>query len=362
MARQWRPAVGAAARWGAAASAAAMLVAAPQSAAARPDPPARSYYVYACAESEDEVALVRYGPGGLEVVRRVPVGRWPAETEGPHGIAVDPDGRHWYVSIAHGTPFGSVHKYATGTDARVGAVTLGMYPATLAIAPATRLLFAANFDLHGPPIAGSVSVVEIDTMQEVERIETGVMPHGSRLSADGAAHYSVTMMGSELIEIDALGLEVARRLPLGAGVQPTWVTAPASGGVVYVAGNGAGSILEVDLDAWRIQRTLAAGGGPYNLALTPDAATLIATYKGSGEVGFWDVAAGRERARVATSRTVPHGVVVTPDGAYAFVSVEGVGGEPGAVEVYDVRTAARLDAVDIGKQASGIAFWTVRDE
>ena len=79
-------------------------------AGARPDPPVGSYYVYVCAESEDEVALVRYGPRGLEVVRRVAVGRLPAETEGPHGIALGPDGRHWYVSIAHGAPFGSVHK------------------------------------------------------------------------------------------------------------------------------------------------------------------------------------------------------------------------------------------------------------
>ncbi|MCY4598699.1 MAG: YncE family protein, partial [Acidobacteria bacterium] len=87
---------------------------------ARPDPPARSYYVYVCAESEDEVALVRYGPRGLEVVRRVAVGRYPAETEGPHGIAVDPDGRHWDVSIPHGTPLGSGAKQATGSGAGGG--------------------------------------------------------------------------------------------------------------------------------------------------------------------------------------------------------------------------------------------------
>ena len=121
-------------------------------------------------------------------------------------------------------------------------------------------------------------------------------------------------------------------------------------------------MFEVDLGAWRVRRTFETGAGPYNLAVTPDGATLVATYKGGGAVGFWDLETGVERARVPTTRTIPHGVVVTPDGAYAFVTVEGVGGEPGTVEVYDVRTAARLGAVDIGKQASGIAFWTVTDE
>ena len=62
---------------------------------AAPDPPNRSYYVYVCAESEDEVAVVRYGPDGLEVVKTITVGSFPTETEGPHGINVDPDGRHW---------------------------------------------------------------------------------------------------------------------------------------------------------------------------------------------------------------------------------------------------------------------------
>ena len=325
--------------------------------AAPPDPPARSYYVYVCAESDDEVALVRYGPGGAEVVKTIRVGSYPNEIEGPHGIGVDPDGRHWYVSIAHGLPFGSVHKYETGTDLWVGDVTLGLFPATLDVSPATGLLYAVNFNLHGAMEPSSISAVEVETMTEVARIDTGVMPHGSRLSRDGTRHYSVNMMGGDLVELDALGFEIARRLPLGDGVQPTWVTTPTAEGIAYVTGNNVARVFEVDLNAWRILRSFETGAGPYNLDVTPDATTLVATYKSDDAVGFWDLASGHERARVTTSRTIPHGVVLTPDGEYAFVSLEGVGGEPGTVEVYHVPTAERVDAVDIGKQAGGIAFW-----
>ncbi len=326
-------------------------------AAAAPDPPARSYYVYVCAESEDEVALVRYGPGGAEVVKTIRVGSYPNEIEGPHGIDVDPDGRHWYVSIAHGLPFGSVHKYETGTDAWVGDVTLGLFPATLAVSPATGLLYAVNFNLHGGMEPSSISAVEVETMTEVARVDTGVMPHGSRLSRDGTRHYSVNMMGGDLVELDALGFEIARRLPLGDGVQPTWVTAPTAEGIAYVTGNNVARVFEVDLQAWRIRRTFETGAGPYNLDVTPDGATLVATYKGGHAVGFWDLGSGVERARVSTTRTIPHGVAVTPDGEYAFVTLEGVGSEPGTVEVYHVATAERVGVVDIGKQAGGIAFW-----
>ncbi len=321
--------------------------------------PTRSYYVYVCAESEDEVAVVRYGPAGLEVVKTVTVGSYPTETEGPHGVALDPSGQYWYVSIAHGFPFGSVHKYRTGTDEWLGDVTLGMFPATLTVSAATGLLYVANFNLHGGMEPSSISAVEVDTMREVERIETGIMPHGSRLSRDGTQHYSVNMMGGDLVELDALGFEVSRRLLLGEGVQPTWVTEPTADGMVYVTGNNVGKVFEVDLEAWQVQRIFDTGAGPYNLAVTPDESTLVATYKGDNAVGIWDLVGGKERARIETSRTIPHGVTVTPDGVYAFVTLEGVGSDPGTVEVYDLVTAQRVATVDIGKQAGGIAFWKV---
>jgi DNA-binding beta-propeller fold protein YncE len=238
------------------------------------------------------------------------------------------------------------------------------------------LLYVVNFDLHGPMERSTISIVEVDTMIEIERVPTGIMPHGSRLSVDGTRHYSVSMMSDELVEMDALSFNVSRTLSLsGYGahqsedgapshdmhqpVQPTWVTTPTAGGKLYATGNAANQIYEVDVDEWRVTRTFETGPGPYNLDVTRDGATLVVTYKKGASVGFWDLVSGRERARADTSRTIPHGVVLTPDGRYAFVTLEGVGSEPGTVEVYDVESGRRLAAVDIGKQAGGIAFWKV---
>ena len=104
------------------------------------------------------------------------------------------------------------------------------------------------------------------------------------------------------------------RLSLGDGVQPSWVTRPTTDRRVYVTGNNVAKVFEVDLDRWRVVRAFDTGPGPYNASLTPDGSTLIVTYKNGGAVGFWDTDSGRERARVATTRSLPHGVVVTPDG------------------------------------------------
>ena len=110
---------------------------------------ANDYYVYVCAESEDEVALIKFDGKRAVVEKTIPVGVWPLEIEGPHGITVSPDGEHWYLSMAHGMPYGHLYKYETGTDKFVERVELGMFPATMEISKATGLLYVVNFNLHG---------------------------------------------------------------------------------------------------------------------------------------------------------------------------------------------------------------------
>ena len=41
------------------------------------------------------------------------------------------------------------------------------------------------------------------------------------------------------------------------------------------------------------------------------------------------------------------------------VSVEGIGKEPGAVEIFDLKELKPVAVAEIGKQAGGIAFWKI---
>jgi len=311
------------------------------------------------------------------VIRKVPVGLYPAETDGPHGIAVDPSGSHWYVSIAHGQPFGQVHRFVTGTDEPAGRVEVGLFPATMAVSPG-GVLYVVNFNLHGDPVPSSVSVVDSESMTEIGRITTCAMPHGSRLSPDGGSHYSVCMMDDQLVEIDTRGLAVRRRLSLVPGAEgaipadagaagstahpgprcaPTWVQPAPGGRVAYVACNRNREVVEVDLEEWTVSRRFATGAGPYNLDVSPDGSTLVVTYKGEASAGVFDLEGGRAKAVISTSRSIPHGVVVSPDSRYAFVTIEGVGSEPGAVDVIDLGAVRTVGTVDVGRQAGGIGFW-----
>ncbi len=366
---------------------------------------ARTYTFYVAAESDDFVEKIEFGPGGMRLLKTIEVGTWPTEIEGPHGLAVSPDGEYWYLSLAHGQPGpnGNVVKYSTEDDAWVGEVPVGMFPATMAISPSIGLLYVANFNLHGLPEPSSISVVDPESMSEVGRVDVGVMPHGARMNREGSRLYTVNMMDDVLVEIDTYRMEVSRQLGLtmhaahqldgtherhmaeraaaggemggemGGGmemggmeggmmemVKPTWATPPTADGKIYVAGNGAGKVLEIDVEAWEIEREFETPAGPYNLDVSPDGRILAVTYKSSKSVGFWDLETGEEVGRVETLRPIPHGIVISPDSRYAFATIEGIGGEPGSVEAYDLQTFERVANLDVGKQAGGIAFWKMQ--
>jgi hypothetical protein len=69
-----------------------------------------------------------------------------------------------------------------------------------------------------------------------------------------------------------------------------------------------------------------------------------------------DINSGRELARIPTRRKVLHGVVISPDDRFAFVSVEGIGAEPSTVEIIELATLKIAASVDVAEGAAGIDF------
>jgi DNA-binding beta-propeller fold protein YncE len=361
--------------------------------AARPDTakpaakfPDTYYWVYVGAESQDVIQRLRLGPDGFVVEKTTPVGFHPTEMEGPHGLQISRDGKYLHMTTGHGMPDGMYWKYELGPDTLVGApIPLGNFPASIDVTPDGLFAFLVNFNLHGDMVPSSVSVVYTPTNTEVARTTTCTMPHGSRIDPSGKWQYSTCMMDDQLVEIDTRTYEVARRFSLAKGKEgplpndlvsehaghdmgtgpmkmnpscsPTWAQPSADGAKIYVACNKADEILEVDHAAWRVTRRFKTGRGVYNVAVTPDGKLLVASLKQGGSVQIFDLASGKSLLETKSSTTVTHGIAISPDSRYAFVSNESVGGLPGKVDVYDLTLLQRLASVETGLQSGGITFW-----
>lgn len=341
--------------------------------------PVQDYLVFVATEANDEVAVVRWGPDGAETIRRQGVGFIPNDPDGPHGVNLSPDGTVLYVTTAHGLPFGYLWKYDAESGRELGKVALGNFPATLQVSSDGAFAYVANFNLHGDMVPSSVSVVALEPMLEVSRIETCTMPHGARLGPEGRYLYSLCMMDDLLVQIDTRTLEVSHHFHLAPGREhgmagpphmdgheaaghsavcsPTWVQPAPYGSTVFVACNKTNDVVELDTGDWSVIRRIPMGKGVYNLGVTSDGRLLVGTNKKEQSVSVVELSTGEEAARLSTSRPVPHGVTISPDDRYAFVSVEGIGSEPGTVEVIDLERLTTAGTADVGQMAGGIVFW-----
>ena len=96
---------------------------------------ATGYRVGVVSESGDIVTWLAPNGSGLILDRVVPVGIMPSDIDGPHNITVSPDGKNYYVTIAHGTPYGSLWKLNAMGDSLAGRAQVELFPTTISVTP-----------------------------------------------------------------------------------------------------------------------------------------------------------------------------------------------------------------------------------
>jgi DNA-binding beta-propeller fold protein YncE len=329
------------------------------------DPP---YRVAVVSESGDIVTWLNPTATGLEVDRVVPVGIMPSDIDGPHNITVSPDGESYYVTVAHGTPFGSLWKMDTRRDSLLGRAQVELFPTTIALTPNGQFAFVANSDFHGDhPRTNLVSVVHTPTMTKITDIPACDMPHGVKANHSGNRVYVSCMHSDEILEVDVGTLSLTRRAATGdsqgmhtssthrsAGCSPTFVSVSPDDKRLYVACNSGNSLQVWDAGSLKRIKEIPVGTGAYNVEPSPDGKLVIVTNKKDQSISLIDAVGLTELARVATSKKIVHGVAYSPDGRLAYVSCESIGIDPGAVDVIDLATRKRVATVAIPGQPTGI--------
>lgn len=358
------------------------------------------YRVGVVSESGDIVTWLRPGAGTLAVDRVVPVGIMPADIDGPHNLAVSADGRYYYMSIAHGTPYGSLWKMDARSDTLVGRAPLEMFPTTIGLTPDGELAFVANSDFHGDhPRVNVISVVHAPTMTTITHLPACDMPHGVKSNHAGTLVYISCMNSDELLEIDVATLRIVRRVSTGAGhdmnamagmdhgapnhanhappaasapapapaapsaaaesCAPTFVTVSPDDRTLFAACNHGNSVQVWDAASLTRVREIPVGTGAYNIEPSPDGRWLIVTNKKAQSFSLIDARTLTEAARVATTKKIVHGVAYSPDGRYAFISQESIGADPGAVDMFDLTTRKTVATIPVPAQPTGVAILRV---
>jgi YVTN family beta-propeller protein len=354
------------------------------------------YLVGVVSESGDIVTWLRPLPGGkLEVARVVPVGIMPADIDGPHNITVAPDQKSYYITIAHGVPYGTLWRLDATTDTVIGRAQVELFPTTVTLSPDGEWAWVANSDFHGErPRVNPVSIVHAPTMTKVTDLTACDMPHGVKVNHAGSKVYVSCMHSDEILELDPGTFEITRRVRLGMGHQmpagsgshaghgppgapgaparkgqdvpptadlskecaATFVSVSPDDSRIYVACNYGNELQVYDAASLRLVKAVPLGAGSYNVEPSPDGAIVIVTNKKDQSVSIVDTKTLAEVARIKTTKKIVHGVAYSPDGRYAYISQESIGADPGAIDVIDLGTRTVVSTIAIPAQPTGITI------
>ncbi len=353
------------------------------------------YRVGVVSESGDIVTWLKPGEGTLATEKVIPVGIMPADIDGPHNLTVSSDNRFYYISIAHGTPFGTLWKMDATSDTLVGRAPLEMFPTTIGLTPDGELAFVANSDFHGDhPRQNVISVVHTPTMSTITHLPACDMPHGVKSNHAGSLIYVSCMNSDELLEIEVATLRIVRRAPTGSGhdmnamagmdhgtmnhaappppgsapapaapdmsCAPTFVSVSPDDKTLYAACNHGNSVQVWDAATLTKTREIPVGAGAYNVEPSADGRWVIVTNKKAQSFSLIDAQSLTEVVRVPTTKKIVHGVAYSPDGRYAFISQESIGADPGAVDMFDIAARKVVATVPVPAQPTGITILRLR--
>src|SRR3954470_3053986 len=175
-----------------------------------------AYRVAVVSESGDMTTWLTPAGPRLTPERIVPIGVMPSDIDGPHNITVSADGKSYYITVAHGTPFGSLWKLDTKSDSVMGKSQVELFPTTVSLTPDGQLAFVANSDFHGDhPRTNVISVIHTPTMTKITDLEACDMPHGVKVNHAGTKVYVSCMHSDELLELEVATLALTRRARTG---------------------------------------------------------------------------------------------------------------------------------------------------
>lgn len=236
--------------------------------------------------------------------------------------------------------------------AEVARVPVGDGPHEVAVGPDGRTAIVCNY---GGPLPGStLTVVDVassaavGTIQlEGEEVVDGaakkrawLRPHGVRWLPDGERVVVTSESTRRLLVVDVAGRRVVRALPTPQSLMHM-VDLSRDGSVAFGTSIPDGTLASIPLDGSR-PRAVTSGDGAEGIAVGVDGATVWVANRALDEVVVFDA---RTLARVATIETAafPIRVAITPDGKRALVSCA----EAGCVEVFDTVTRERVATIDL---------------
>lgn len=286
--------------------------------------------------------------------------------DGPHEIAVSPDGATAVVSNygRRDAPGSSLTVIDLASDRVAGTVDLGRHtrPHGLAWLDESRLAVTTEGSRHLLVVdpARAAVLAEIETAQEVSHM-VAVTPDGSRAF--------VANIGSGTVTV--IDLEAARKITdIVTGEGAEGIAVSPDGAEIWVTNRSADTLSIIDPESLEITASIDCASFPIRVALTADGSRALVSVARSGELVAFDATSRAETARAkldfsalpeSTTRLfgdqfgdspVPVGLVIAPDGRTAWVAAT----QADVVVAIDPILLSVKGLIRAGREPDGMAY------
>lgn len=191
------------------------------------------------------------------------------------------------------------------------------------------------------------------------KTKTNAEPHGLRISPDGKTAY-VALMGDKSIGKLNLSTLTFKYIPLNGTPVQTGITADGKYALASVFTDKSMAIVDTANDSVRYALLPSDAKGPLQLYPSSDARYAYVADQGND----FGQPAGNSLYKVDVQQaktvqtipvgTAPHGVVVSPDDRYTYVTNM----ESDDVSVVDNSVGKEVARIKVGKKPNGISYWT----
>lgn len=313
----------------------------------------------------DEVWVVDATTGDPLVGHSLDVRR--GESDEPHGVAVAPDGNHWYATVAHGAP--TLWKFDATDDRLVGRLELPTHGASrIGIGPAGRRGWIPDYWRSGEGADGQVAAVDLVTLEIVATPTVCPAPHDAQVDPSGTLVAVTCAFSDEIVFLNARSAEEVSRVSLegSSSIAGTPVLRPMNvvwhpdGSALYVTLMGTNEVASLGRQGQERGR-VDVGANPAQLAITSAGQALVVANRGGTSASVLELlpdgSLGDERSRVDLGDAAhPHGVAVNGSSSVAFVTFEGTTTSPGGVVAFDVDSGQVRWRSEVGAFTLGVAW------
>ncbi len=219
----------------------------------------------------------------------------------------------------------------------------------------------SRFALVSSQNKGDVYKIDTETFKVVAtaKAKTNAQPHGLRISPDGKYAY-VALMGDKSIGKLSLSTLAFEYIPLNGTPVQTGITTDGRYALASVFTDKSMAIVDTATSNVRYAKLPSDAKGPLQLYPLSDARYAYVADQGND----FGQPAGNSLYKVDVQQaktvqtipvgTAPHGVVVSPDDRYTYVTNM----ESNDVSVVDNNAGKEVARIKVGKKPNGISYWT----